>query len=321
MFAKFNDLFPEENVYKINSFTDEFDDINSYSNKNNNEFIPMNGIESLEKDIQKVFPIIFNDDSSEKTKDQSNEIFNFIVPEKIVKQKKEDILYKNDAENIQIKMRQNLYLKRPFKEEKNYGRKKKSNEGLGEHNKFSDDNLIRRSKHFILDSIFNYINKKIKILYSNESTNNLKKKQLLKLSQKSVETSKVEYNKIFIYKTLQSIFSENVSTRYSRFSINHNKNLIEYLLNEKDEKKRLIFYKIFNLTFLDCLKHFRGTIFIEELDGMKKFNEYLNETDFGYNSDEYKKILEIFINNYEKIIMEKKPRKQIKKNNNNFSFK
>ena len=210
-------------------------------------------------------------------------------------------------------MRQNLYLKRPFKEEKNYGRKKKLKEGSGEHNKFSDDNLIRRSKHFALESVWNYINKKIKILYSNESPNILKKKQLLKLSQKSAERSKVEYNKIFIYKTLGEIFSEDVSTRYSRFNINHNKNLIDNLLNEKDEKKRITFQKIFKLTFLDCLKHFRGNVFIEELDGMKKFDDYLNETDFGYNSDEYKKILKIFINNYEKIVMEKNPRKKKQK--------
>ena len=310
MLLKFNDSFPEDNLHKINSFSDEFDDINSYSNKNNNEYVPMNGIELLEKDIQKVFPIIFKDDSSEK----SNEVFNFIDPEKIVKQKEEDIFFKNDVENIQIKMRQNLYLKRPFKEEKNYGRKKKLKEGSGEHNKFSDDNLIRRSKHFALESVWNYINKKIKILYSNESPNILKKKQLLKLSQKSAERSKVEYNKIFIYKTLGEIFSEDVSTRYSRFNINHNKNLIENLLNEKDEKKRTTFQKIFKLTFLDCLKHFRGNIFIEELDGMKKFDDYLNETDFGYNSDEYKKILKIFINNYEKIVMEKNPRKKKQKN-------
>jgi len=314
MLLKFNDSFPEDNLHKINSFSDEFDDINSYSNKNNNEYVPMNGIELLEKDIQKVFPIIFKDDSSEKTKEQSNEVFNFIDPEKIVKQKEEDIFFKNDVENIQIKMRQNLYLKRPFKEEKNYGRKKKLKEGSGEHNKFSDDNLIRRSKHFALESVWNYINKKIKILYSNESPNILKKKQLLKLSQKSAERSKVEYNKIFIYKTLGEIFSEDVSTRYSRFNINHNKNLIDNLLNEKDEKKRTTFQKIFKLTFLDCLKHFRGNIFIEELDGMKKFDDYLNETDFGYNSDEYKKILKIFINNYEKIVMEKNPRKKKQKN-------
>ena len=314
MLLKFNDSFPEDNLHKINSFSDEFDDINSYSNKNNNEYVPMNGIELLEKDIQKVFPIIFKDDSSEKTKEQSNEVFNFIDPEKIVKQKEDNIFFKNDVENIQIKMRQNLYLKRPFKEEKNYGRKKKLKEGSGEHNKFSDDNLIRRSKHFALESVWNYINKKIKILYSNESPNILKKKQLLKLSQKLAERSKVEYNKIFIYKTLGEIFSEDVSSRYSRFNINHNKNLIDNLLNEKDEKKRTTFQKIFKLTFLDCLKHFRGNVFIEELDGMKKFDDYLNETDFGYNSDEYKKILKIFINNYEKIVMEKNPRKKKQKN-------
>ena len=36
--------------------------------------------------------------------------------------------------------------KRPFKEKKDLGRKKKEYEGLGLHNKFSDDNIIRKVK-------------------------------------------------------------------------------------------------------------------------------------------------------------------------------
>ena len=107
---------------------------------------------------------------------------------------------------------------------------------------------------------------------------------------------------------METIFSENISTKYSRYSPNHNKDLIEDLLNDKDEKKRIIFQKIFKLTFLDCLKYFRGSIILEELSGMKTFYKYCNETNFGNNSEEYKNILKLFINNYEKIILDKKAR-------------
>ena len=209
-------------------------------------------------------------------------------------------------------MRNNIYLKKPFKEKKLIGRKKKSSEGLGEHNKFSDDNLIRKVKNIVLETTSLFINQKIALAYSSDNQNSqnvLKNKQLLKLSQKQVEKKNVEYNKSFLNRTLQSIFSEDISTKYKKYNVKHNKNLIEELLNEEDEEKRLFFQAIFNLSFLDVLKHFRGSILIKELSGINSFNDYLNKTDFGKNSKEYKEILSIFMNNYEKIVMGKHSRK------------
>ena len=46
---------------------------------------------------------------------------------------------------------------------------------------------------------------------------------------------------------------------------------------------------------------------------MKTFKDYLEKTNFGNNSEEYKKILTIFMNNFEKIIIEKHSRKRSKK--------
>ena len=77
------------------------------------------------------------------------------------KEKESDaIIDKKYKELIQSKIKKNLLSKRPFKEKKILGRKKKKNEGLGEHNKFSDDNIIRKIKHVILDSVMKFINKK-----------------------------------------------------------------------------------------------------------------------------------------------------------------
>ena len=42
---------------------------------------------------------------------------------------------------------------------------------------------------------------------------------------------------------------------------------------------------------------------------MTTFNDYLNKNDFGNNPKEYKEILIIFMNNYEKYVMEKCSRK------------
>ena len=80
--------------------------------------------------------------------------------EKILNSIKVDNNYSIDKKNnqeIQSRIRAKIYLKRPFKEKKILGRKKKHNEGLGEHNKFSDDNILRKCKNVIMDCVLKFI--------------------------------------------------------------------------------------------------------------------------------------------------------------------
>ena len=239
------------------------------------------------------------------------------LKEKYIKHSKDEeyIINKSYIQAIQLKAKEKIYLKRPFKEKKILGRKKKSNEGLGEHNKFSDDNIIRKCKNVIIDSVLKFINDKTKKLYSNESEKLLNEKRLFKLKQNQSIKSGTNYNKTFLKKTLREIFSENISTKYSRYSPSHNKVLIEFLINEKDEIKKNIFNKIFNLTFLDCLKHFRGSVLFDELKGMNLLNKYIKEIKNDKNDEEYCIVFRYFINNLENIVMEKKSRKKRSKNN------
>ena len=210
-----------------------------------------------------------------------------------------------------MKVKENILAKRPFKEQKNLGRKKKAYEGLGEHNKFSSDNIIRKVKHVILQSLLNFINHKIRILYAYEGENILKEKKLFKLKQNQPISSRSDYNKDFLEKTLGEIFSEDISSKYSCHPSTHNKKLIVSLINDKDEKKRTIFNNIFNLTFIDCLKHFRGNNKIEELEGINNLEDYLKGQK-NKNDEEYCILLKYFVNNYETIIKEKKSRIRVK---------
>jgi len=196
------------------------------------------------------------------------------------------------------------------------GRKKKPHEGLGEHNKFSDDNILRKCKNVIMDCVLKFINNKIKILYSFEKEIFLKEKRLFKMKQNQPIKSRANYNKEFLNKTLKEIFSENISTKYTKYSPSHNKDLIECLINEKDEAKKALFNKIFNLTFLDCLKHFRGSVLYDELQGMNQLIKYIKETKNDKNDEEYCSVFSYFINNFENIVMEKKPRNRKSQNNN-----
>ena len=138
---------------------------------------------------------------------------------------------------------------------------------------------------------------------------------MLNKDQKSNGNAK--YNKDFLQKTLREIFSEDISTKYSNYNSDHNKVLIETLINEKNEEKRNYFQKLFSLNFLQCLKHFRKSEYIEELNGLQLFQEFkngLNDDNKNDNvHDDYKILLEFYINSLEEIIMRKKSRKREKK--------
>ena len=158
-------------------------------------------------------------------------------------------------------------MKLPFSDENKYkqktillGRKKKNSNIKGNHNKFSGDNIIKKIKSNLLIRLAKFINIKIRKIYNNNIGYGIFQKQLLKMNQRQIVNSKD--NKLFIFKTLKEIFSDDISTKYVSYSITHNKDLIQELINERDEEKRIKFNKLFNLTFFDCLKHFRGNSLI-----------------------------------------------------------
>jgi hypothetical protein len=206
-----------------------------------------------------------------------------------------------------------VYYKKPIKgdtidkkQTKLLGRKKRNDEESGEHNKFSDDNLRRKVKHLVLDNIFKFINEKIKKIYNGKIGHGIYIKKLLKINQKQISDASIQFNKDFLYKTLGDIFSEDISGNYTTYHPRHNKFLIIALTLDKDEDKKNYFKKLFSIIFVDCLKHFRGSQTIEELEGLQKFNNIKSK----YEDDkEYLSTLEYYIMNYEEIINNKKARK------------
>jgi hypothetical protein len=173
------------------------------------------------------------------------------------------------------------------------------------HDKFSDDNLRKKIKDIILDKTLLYINEKIRRLYNNNIGKGICRKQLLKLNKKKISSTKINYNKEFLHKTLEDIFSEQ-STQIKNFPEDFNKNLIKSLMNETDYNKSKYFQKLFNLTFLECLNHFIGKEIHEELIGMTNMNKKLEEFS---NDGNYKQCLNYYFVNYESIINRKIGRK------------
>ena len=164
-------------------------------------------------------------------------------------------------------------------------------------------------------NVIAFINQRIMTLYSYKEKEELKDMKLFKLKQKNIENSRAEYNKQLLNKTLKEILSGEVSNKYKLHSPQHNKDLIERLINDKDKNKSNYFIRLFQLTFMDCLNHFRGSIIIDELKGMKQFDEYYKQQKVGNNNEMYKKVMKYCLINYEKEIIEKKERDRRKKMN------
>ena len=189
------------------------------------------------------------------------------------------------------------------------GRKRKNSKEKGIHNKYSQDNILRRIKCHLLLNLLKYINEKIAKIYKRKIGRGIFEKQLKKLCQKNIMSSKAAKNLEFLSKTLKEIFSGNISSRYSYYDNEHNKRLIDNLLNESNMEIREYFRKLFSLTFLDCLSHFRGDKYFEELEGLEKLESIIKQLD---DDQEYMDLFKYYALNYEKVIMRKKPRNKKK---------
>ena len=118
--------------------------------------------------------------------------------------------------------------------------------------------------------------------------------------------------KLFLNKSIKEIFSEDISPRLNNYPPTHNKIIIESLINEEDEDKKIYFNSLFNITFLDCLKYFRGDIIINELDGFIKFSS-LEENIKNKHGKSYVDLMLYYLKGFQEIINNKKPRKIHKK--------
>jgi len=229
-----------------------------------------------------------NENENKKNKDELNQLIG-------------DEAYSNN----QIKKDKNEKRKKSL-----LGRKRKGDSEESSHGKYSDDNLRNKCKHLVLDSAFKISNEKIEEKYNGNIGHGIFVKQLLIINQKQKKDSSIQNSKDFMIKTLGEIFSVDISSRYTAYNPDHNNLLIKKLTNEEDEDKKNYFKKLFSITFIDCLKHFRGTQKIEELKGMKGFNDIKSK----YEDDtDYLKSLEYYIMNYEEILNKKRARTSNKK--------
>ena len=201
------------------------------------------------------------------------------------------------------------------KEKKKCGRKRiRIDENRKEHNKYSDDNIRTKCKHMILKYLLEFINNKIKNIYNGNIGKGMFIKELQTLNQSQITNRSITYNQNFLGKKLGDILGDKISGKFRNYWPEHNKLLIDKLMNEQDETKKNYFNKLFNINFLQCLKHFIGEYTINELEGLTCFHQIKNDIVKNYPEDgeEYFDYLDYYLKNFEEIINNKKPRKNRK---------
>lgn len=282
----FQNLFEPENSNLSEKFVEETKNINNGNDNENN------------KESFKIKIII--EDSNEKSTNEKTEKEIEQKTEKKEKQKKMIYTPKfkitNDNESDEDLIP---------KLKKKRGRTKRGDSKIT-HDKYSDDNLRRKCKHLVLQNVMKFINEKIEEIYGNIGYG-IAMKKLLIINQKQISNATIQFNKDFLNKKLSEIFSVNISTRYTNYNKEHNKNLILKLINDKDEIKSNYFKILFNLTFVECLRHFNESENIPILNGMTLFSQLNIDNEIDEN---YSKALSCYIENYEKLMERKRGKKK-----------
>ena len=91
--------------------------------------------------------------------------------------------------------------------------------------------------------------------------------------------------------------------------------MIESLIKDIDEERRKYFIKLFDITFIDCLKYFREdkeALNIGELNGLKQISSIKEELITEHGND-YFETFNNYLQNFEDIIYNKRGRKRRKK--------
>lgn len=195
-----------------------------------------------------------------------------------------------------------------FENSKKPGRKKLNDYSKRRHSKNSSDNIIKKIKSKFLEYSLKFINK---VLNSNLNKKNktyynylLRKKKkdddddledLIKsLDYKYVNRIKKDSELSLLNKSLKEIFSQDISSKYSRLPKNSNQIIIDRIIT--DEKDNDIIMFVFNLTLREWIDVF---IYKKELKDIMKINN-LNEEKINQLSSLFDRVDKLLLDIYQK---------------------
>ena len=218
--------------------------------------------------------------------------FYFIIKEKIFpklkikKEIKESFILNENLLNLEKAISDNTYFSKKTRKrgllkpkedlKKKRGRKKIDDHSNSNHNKESQDNIIKKIKSKLFEYLLKFINSLLNIILKNNLKNFNHNK--CKREEKEQLIKKIEYKTIvddtqrknnlkFLKMPLKDLFSNNISSKYRTKNKNLNKNIINELLSK--EKDNEIIMLVLNMTFGDWLDIF---LYKKELSELKLFN-------------------------------------------------
>ena len=204
-----------------------------------------------------------NSSKNEELKDENKSLIdnNKLSSNYNISTSKNDHLKKNNNKIFKI-----------IKINKRLGRIKKNSLIIGKHNKFSEDNIIRKIKARFHEKLRLYINIEynkyiFKKAQKKRHTNNWLKKISPKISRKIKKEENLQWFQSKVYE----IFSNNISLRYSSHLINSNKKKIERLLSLNEDNNII---EILNTTIETMFDKYINN---EKTEGFKTMEDDINE--------------------------------------------
>lgn len=143
---------------------------------------------------------------------------------------------------------------------KKIGRKKKDSNEIGIHNKYSDDHIIQKIKTKIIYALMNFINEIF-------SSNGFEEK-LVQITGDNAKNTNTLYNRQLLKKSLKELFSVPVTKKNGKkYKEGHNIKILDKIYNANNP----VVNNVLDRTFLECIKHFRGTERYFALQGLEKY--------------------------------------------------
>ena len=161
------------------------------------------------------------------------------------------------------------------------------------HDKFSSDNLIRKLKTKLFESIRKYINNILSSTPKNDqkSEHNL---ILLKINQETIYNATIVNNVNLLNLKLKDIFSTDISKKVESHGLDYNRKVIEKIYEEKNNTRAI---EVLERTFFECLEQFRGSKNYVELAGLEKNLEDFKKKNF--EDKDYIETFDYFLNTFE----------------------
>ena len=277
-----------------------------------------------------ITPKLFEDDEENekpntelyfiKNNNTNNNIDNINTKEKTYNKieiiPKPKVFYIEKIKKVNKNKRKNLLGRKRNSDKENL--EKSSNKK--QHTKNAFDNISRKIRGKIFGAVLIFLNK----VFNEEEEIDLddpifpKGKQrkrkipiqnvsFLQINQEIIIQNNVSENLELLNKTLREIFSGSVSKKVKNYGLDHNQLLIQKI---KESKGKARTNKILDMTFLQCLEHFRKSKMYEELSGLElQYDNMIEEMNEKHEKEYMDNFVEC-LNNYEALYRQKRPKKR-----------